>query len=782
MEIFILLKANIRKKKSTFISIMLLTAIIAAAMTAIFSVRDNCNAAMKDALEYADSGDIAVYVEEERLTEDIRSGIENSPLTGRVLYYDSIVSGGIHNGGESDSNTQFLMEMRKGIRLFNEDIDGFESGIPELSRGEIYLPLGLKSKISCRIGDTVTLDLVSGSHEFTIKGFVQEPSFGSLSIGWKQVFISHEDFVSLYENCKPPETENTISKATMLMIYQADANKLSVMKFQRELNLQTRITDISLGALTREQTLQYSTLMPEMITEIVLVFAVFLFIIVLIVMCHSISTEIQTDFKNLGILKSQGFSKGKIRAVLTLQYLLAQLIGIIVGSFAAIPLENRISSFFRLVTGCLSGKGLSVGKSLLCMLAMMIISAVLIFVKTGKITRISPVRAISGGREEIWFDTPLNAPIMKKALSASLALRQFTSAWKRYIGTMFIAAILTFFMITVNLIGTLLSSRNALSAMGMLLPDIEIFYTGDSEEINLNQMEDIVSSYSAIKEKNRRFTCYCSLNGENLYCEIYEKPESIGGILEGRAPLYENEILITRIVADILETGPGEELTVSCSDGEKCFMVSGIFQSNSDIGMTFAMNFRGAERLGIDTGRAYVYFSLEDKSKLKDIADEINATYGEFLGVNIYEDKNPVEKEYDTIVSALKIIIYIFSVLFAFVVIRMVCTKTFVQERTDIGIYKAMGFGSDKLRLQFVIRFLIIALLGSFIGTILSILFSEKMLSLFLSRIGLTKVVTEYTAVSVLLPMTAVSLSFGIFAFLVFRNIRKTAVRELAVE
>lgn len=780
MEIFILLKANIRKKKSTFISLMLLTAIIAAAMTAIFSVRDNCNAAMKDALEYADSGDIAVYVNEERLTEDIRSGIENSPLTGRVLYYDSIVSGGIHNGGESDSNTQFLMEMREGIRLFNEDIDGFESSIPELSRGEIYLPLGLKSKISCKIGDTVTLDLVSGSHEFTIKGFVQEPSFGSLNIGWKQVFISHEDFVSLYD--KLPETENTILKATMLMIYQADGNNLSAMKFQRELNLQTRIIDISMGALNREQTLRYSTLMPEMITEIILVFVVFLFIVVLIVMCHGISTEIQTDFKNLGILKSQGFSKEKIRIVLTLQYLLAQLIGIIVGSFVAIPLENRISSFFRLVTGCLSGKGLSVGKSLLCMLAMMIISAVLIFVKTGKITRISPVRAISGGREEIWFDTPLNAPIMKKALSASLALRQFTSAWKRYIGTMFIAAILTFFMITVNLIGTLLSSRSALSAMGMLLPDIEIFYTGDSEEIDLNQMEDIVSSYSGIKEKNRRYSCYCSLNGENLYCAIYEAPESIGGILEGRAPLYENEILITPMVADILETGPGEELTVSCSDGEKCFMVSGIFQANSDSGMTFAMNFRGAERLGIDTGRAYVYFSLEDKSKLKDIADEINATYGEFLGVNIYEDKNPVEQEYDTIVSALKIIIYIFSVLFAFVVIRMVCTKTFVQERTDIGIYKAMGFDSDTLRRQFVIRFLIIALLGSFIGTVLSVLFSEKMLSLFLRRIGLTKVVTEYTAVSVLLPMAAVSLSFGIFAFFVFRSIRKTAVRELAVE
>ena len=52
MDIITLLKANIRKKKSTFISIMLLMVIIVAAMTSILSVQNNYDQALEDAFIY----------------------------------------------------------------------------------------------------------------------------------------------------------------------------------------------------------------------------------------------------------------------------------------------------------------------------------------------------------------------------------------------------------------------------------------------------------------------------------------------------------------------------------------------------------------------------------------------------------------------------------------------------------------------------------------------------------------------------------------------------------
>ena len=784
MEILTLLKANIRRKKGTFISIMVLTIIIVTCMTAIISVRDNYGNALDEALIYADCGDSTAFVRTDYLTQEIRTAVENSELVERVEYYDTIVTNGITVGENSDGNSQFLMELPEGIKLFNENLDGFEEEIPALKAGEIYFPLGLKEKVKCNVGDTVRVELLADDYaEFVIKGFVQEPSQGAMMIGWKQIFISEEDFISLYEQYKLLETESVSMDFTMVRIHQSEGSDLSTAKFQRQLNLETKIIDTAAGAITLEQSVRYSTLLPDVVTNIVLVFVVFLYVIVLIVMSHSIGTEIEIDYVTLGVLKSQGFSKGKIRIIIMMQYLIAQVAGIILGNIIAVPIERKISDICQGIIAVLPERGLSVGKSILYSSVVLLISVILILIKTRKVAKISPVRAILGGRETIFFDSRLNAPISKKALSASLSLRQITSAKKRYIGTAFIVAILTFSMITVNLIGNLMTSRSALAAMGMNISDIQIYCNNGEKFEHWDEVEEIITSHSALQEKNVIITGYASVNGENLYCEIYKYPEYITGIFKGREPLYDNEILITEMIADALDLKLGDEVTVTFQNGEDRFIISGFFQSGSDSGMAFAMNFAGAEKLGSDTSYGYHCYMPEDKSKVELIAEEIREQYGKELVVEAYsEEDNPVVTEYDMIIDALKLLIYGFSVLFAFVVVQMVCTKTFVQERTDIGIYKAIGFTSHKLRLGFAVRFFLIALLGSILGVGMSVLFSGKLLGMALSLIGLSRVSTIFTTSTVIVPVAAISVSVAVFAYLASRKIKSVAVRELVVE
>lgn len=605
-----------------------------------------------------------------------------------------------------------------------------------------------------------------------------------MNIGWKQVFISKEDYEALYDLCHPLETDEVQFSFTMVQIKQAQDVDLSPTRFQRELNLETGIIDISIGALNKDQSLRYSTVLPDVVMNIVLAFVICLFVIILIVMSHSISTEIEIDYVTFGILKAQGFSKEKIRFIIMLQYLFAQTAGIVAGFIAAVPIERTISNICMGITGVLPKMGLSFGKSLLCMGGFLFVSAIMILLKTQKVAKISPVRAISGGREEIYFDSRLNMPISKKALSASLSFRQFISAKKRYLGAVFIVAILVFCMVTVNLTGNILSSREALSSMGLAIPDLEVYYMEKSQDTECwNEIEKIIESHTKIKEKNVQISSYASVNGENLLCDQYEYPEYINGIAKGRAPLYDNEILITEMVAELLEVEIGDEVTVSFQENQVTFLISGFYQSGSDSGMAFAMNFEGAKKVGIDTSWAYHYYVLEDTSELKQIEEEINEKYGSFLGVWVYdEEENSVWREYEEIVDVLKIIIYTFSILFAFVVVRMVCTKTFVQERRDIGIYKAIGFTTRKLRLGFGVRFFIIAVLGSILGAILSVLFSAKVLGVVLSLIGLSRVTLEYSFLAVFIPTVAIALSFFLFAYLVSSKIRKVEIKELIIE
>lgn len=781
MEIITLLKANIRKKKGTFFSILLLMFIIVMSATAIFGMMENCSNAMENAFEISESGDITVYIAKENLTKELRRAVEENELVERVRYVDTICADQSSVGDKTNRNNLFMMELREGIFLYNEDISGFYEEIPALKSGEIYLPLGMKSTMECQLGDTIRMDCEDGIHEFLIKGFVQEPAMGSANIGWKQVFISHEDFEKILDACKAAEEAFT-SEITMLMIDKAEDCSLSDTKFRRQLNLDTKIIAASEGSLTKAQSMRYTGLFLEILSYILLVFVGVLFVVVLIVMSHSIATEIEIDYVNLGILKSQGFSRGKIRKIILIQYLAAEMAGIIMGSFAAIPLERMLSGVMMQNTAILPDRRFPVGKSLVFALVILLVSAAVILIKTGKVSRISPVRAISGGKEEIYFDSRLHGKIRKRALSLSLAFRQFTSGKKRYAGTIMIVAILTFFMMTVNLIGNLLTSRKALETMGMDISDIEVRYQKTEAENYVEEIEALVESYSHIEKKYYMNSGYMSINGEELRYDCYRYPEYINAVLKGRAPLYDNEIVISEMIADTLEVEMGDEVTLTGKDREETYLISGIYQTGTDSGMNFAMSFEGAKKMGVKN-TPFLGFVLEDTEKIEEIVEELNRKYGDVITAEALSMEEYLNGDLTELaVNMIKTVIYTCSVLFALIVIRMVCQKSFVQERRDIGIYKAIGFTSERLRIQFAFRFLVVAVIGAALGTVLSLTFSAKLLGGFLGLIGLSQVSVDFTPVTVMVPIAVMSACFFFFAYLVSGKIKSVAIRELVVE
>ena len=96
--------------------------------------------------------------------------------------------------------------------------------------------------------------------------------------------------------------------------------------------------------------------------------------------------------------------------------------------------------------------------------------------------------------------------------------------------------------------------------------------------------------------------------------------------------------------------------------------------------------------------------------------------------------------------------------------------------------YKSLGFTSANLRLQFAVRFLLVAVLGILIGTGLSMAFSEKILSLLLRSMGIVNFVIEYRFITVFLPIAAVAVSYFGFAYLTTGKIKKVEVRSLITE
>lgn len=781
MDILTLLKANIRHRKGSFTSIIILMIIIAMSLTAVLSVKDNCKNSIENALEQVNAANLTVFISDEKLTDELLSSVKNDSMVDSVADYTSICTKKAETAENTETNSWFLLKLRDEFKLFNSDLTAYEDETPELKDGEIYITQGIMTNMKCNVGDKIKIYTIGGETEFTIKGIVAEPVNGCAMMGWKQVFISDGDFERLRLLGIADETEEISGIYHVLKIYKTPECTLTDNQFRRQLNLDTGITDNSVGSMSKEMSLYYTNLYSDIILSVLTVFIVFLIVIVLIVMAHSISTGIEMDYVNLGVLKSLGFTKDKIKAVFILQYLLAQFIGAAIGVILAVPLINALGNVFQPITAILAENNISIIKCLSIILSVLLISGLFILLITKKVGKISPVKAISGGRSEIYFDSRIKAPICKKGLSSTLALRQFTSSKRRYAGTITIVTILVFFMMTMSILGNVIDSKSAIESMAGMYTECDVRFKEDVSDKTLKEIENTIEEYTNIEKKYYLYTHYLSINGEELHCTIYKNPEAITNLTKGRAPLYSNEIVITDILADELNLNMGDKVAVSYRDKKSEFIISGFYQSINDTGRCFAMPLTGAKKLDIDT-ITYGGYSLSDTSKCKEIEERLNNDFGDILEANAAADGGEIDETFSIAINAMQGVIYSFSVIFALVVIIMVCAKTFMQERTDIGIYKSLGFTSRKLRLQFAIRFLIISLIGSAIGSLLSVLLSGRVLNSILRIIGITNFAVDFTAATFIIPILLICICFFLFSYFVSRKIKRVEIRELVTE
>lgn len=776
MEILTLLKANIRHKKGSFTSVVILTMIIAMSVTTILGIKESAFEGVYRSHEIMDTADFLVQFDNAgRLTDEMVDDVRNDSRVASVEIRDYlIVTKSVMNENEY-TNSCMLVKMDEDTKLLKDDVSDLREDIPELKQGEIYVPQGLLSNVYGEVGQKVTMETIAGEFEFTVKGVFLDPLVGASVIGWKRFCIGEADYRMIEAEIAAKETEDMHGIGKALEVYKKPDCALTTAQFRRELNKDTGVVDVGNSSLTRDMSIHYTTLFPQVISSCLLVFIMLLLAIVLIVTVHSISMEIESNYVTFGVLKAQGFGQHKIQLLFLAQYLSAELLGAVLGITISIPLVRVSSNMFAMITAVPAVLSVPFGQIVLLLLFLFTLSAVSILTVTIKINQISPVRAISGVKKEIYFDSRLNAPISKKLLSAGLAFRQFTSAKRRYIGTFAIVAILVFFMMTINVLSNTFNSKSASESMGMMVTEVDV---GPQKQLSTKEFAEIekeVEKYTKIEKAYYYVNSYFSFEGEEIMGQIFQNPELLPA-LKGRTPIYDNEIAVSPLLLEEFELKIGDEVTVGWNGEKKTYLIVGTVQLMNDAGRCFVLSYEGAERIGYEQW-LWGCYSLESDDRAEEIVKALN---GKFAGwIKARENQAMMEEAYDMVILSMQIIIYVFSLLFSLIVVHMVCAKAFVQERTDIGIYKAIGFTAGKLRLQFAVRFLTAAVFGSIIGSICSYVFSARILELLLRGIGITSFETRFDIFTFVVPIAIICMGFFSFAFLSSRKIKRVEIREL---
>lgn len=772
MSLFILIKENLKSKKITFIGLLILMMIISFILITVISVNANIDKSINEAHEFIDNGDINAWIQPNEELDSLINKIENLDYTTKTKTFDTIEVLMEITDQKYTNGTQCRRYSDQEYRLYNDSIDGFIS--PEqLNKGEIYLPVTFSTSYNLSINDFVYINVEGTQYAYKIKGFVEEPISGSSMMGIKSAFISDEDFDFLNSLYNPEcENNNCVYKYKMISIYQNGS--IENDELIHNVNKDTGIMDNSSFSITKEESKYYHSLFNKIVSGFLYGFAAILTFVVIIVISYSINNSIEADFKSIGILKSIGISNNKIRLSLILEYLIVCLLGAIIGGSLSLIGIKYLSTLMVSITGILPLFNINIS-SIYLLLILIIGILLFIILKTSNVAKISPLKAITNDAIKINKNKIRNR-ITARLLNLKLALRQIFSGISKYISIAIISAVLVFLMVLITSLNDEIQSGRVLDSIGLAPYDLSVS-KGDND---YTKVDEIINKYTNINNKYHMSGWYFTIDDYQYYGQVSSDFSALDSITEGRKPENKEEIIISKIIADKIEKYIGDTVEVSLDDATVYVKIVGYYQTTNDVGKCFMLREDTMRLLYPELEWHSFQYKLDDTTDHKEFTKELEETFDDIDVYDVADDSSFIMIR--QLFNALNIIAYVIAIIFIVISVILISHRMLLYEEKTFGIYKAVGFNTTKLRIQFAFRFLFISFIGSIIGAIVCTIFNDQLIILLLKGMGVTNYTSEISLIGLLLPILFVNACFFIFTYLISLKIKHVSTKELITE
>lgn len=777
MELTTLLKAGIKRQKESIIGVFLLILFVSIALVTAISVWVNSGQHIGGEMSRLGYGDITAWVSGTNDLEGLAGEIEALSDVEQASVQPLVFAGYTINGDHSDNEGQLLPYSPNAYpyRFMGDDMGGYEE-IDAIDAGEIYISPSLCASFDVGIGEEIRFSLSRDgvSRVFVVKGFFEDPFMGSSMIDMKSFLISEADFEDIIESFSQVSDFNILGRyGAMLHIFQDATSTLSISAFNSLINESTALGRYTEFTYTRASIYGFMLILQNIFTGFLLAFALVLAFVSMVVMGHSIANAIEQEYKDLGILKGLGYTSGQLRLVQVLQYGIGIVGGILVGLLCAILTVSTAARLTTTSTGVLMPTGLPL---LWCMPILLAIAGLLclfVYLKTARIMRIRPIQAISGILRENMESGGTGTKIHAKGLRFFLALRQLSSAKKRYIGTCLIAILLVFFASVVGRLDGWLgpNGEGMMNAFSVADHDLGV---EPGSDVDMDEIEAIIASYSPIVDTYQLAMQNVAVNGVDYTANIIDEPQRFH-ILRGETCLAENEIVITEFVAADLGVDIGDSLTVASGSRNQDYIVAGIYECANEMGANIGMNRNGYALIGNVDGYIWCHhYVLASSAYNEEIMARLQQDYRIELAVHTNSWSG-----LDGIVGAMRMLtIFMYGIMavFILVVTALTTSKLLRTEQSDMAILKSIGFTSGDLRLAFTLRFVVVVAIGSMIGVLLSSLCADSILSVLLKSFGIAAFQSSLRFSNSGLPTIIVIALFAIFAYVFTRKLKKVDI------
>ncbi len=779
-EVWLRVLTNLKKSKAQAACLFLLVGITAALLSLVLLLTFTFNAHLEDQGRLAKTPHF-LLVEDEKLYNQRQKrylneypGVEKTETEKTVSVVGSILE------EEGELPAQFLFykasaEREMSLALLKE------GQMPKASY-EVCVPY-LFSTRGYEVGDSLHILLPSGETNYTISGFFEDLSFGSVYGQNYQFYLSETGYAKV---CEKGFDESLVLRVRMANPQDgASLNKDFVSKFFAELDFEHNglehiiSTDWNQSKLSR-------TFVLDLTAVILLFFTALSFLVTLFAVWLRVKNNISEGIHNIAALKVIGFTGQQMFLVLVLQYCGLVIIATIVGiaaSYVVIPLYAQI---FDQLTTIRWSPGFDPLCSLMVFAVLVIMMSAMVLVSARKILALSALEALRQGLPTHSFKKNyFPADQTRGSLALILALKSSMQSKGHVVVTFIIMAILSFALVIEGSMSNNLEIRSDLFSRVLIgeLPDARFFANNNQEAENIRQF---VSTDSNIRKMYYSHNVDMLVADNHVASIVTDDFDSFEGALlsGGRYPKHDNEICISGSLARQSNLKIGDTVSVTKSEITALYLIVGMIQTMDNDGLVCAMTLSGVRNVHPNFELSQLLVYLHDTDKAEELVNRVNERFSSVMQ-NSVDFRRSIDAHLVNYSSALfwvTLILMGVTIALLAAVLYLVLKSFILMRWHELGILRALGFSEMQLINHLSLSLMPTIVAGLAIGGASGALLYNPLLVVLTSSLGIFR--SSLPTPTLLAVFVCMALAFLAYAFIMLlaRKIHYLTAYDLVAE
>lgn len=741
------------------------------------------------------------------------------------------------SGGELITNAIFLNYDKKNLL---EEVH-LQEAIDHPGEDAIYLPISLKNEsYGYVLGGTISF--VSNQKKFTfqIAGFYETLVYGIPNVGAYKYLLTDGAYEKLYGELGGIK----IIGVTLNDAKNSEQIEKEFMTFGKAQADSSQNFEIIFDITYTLAKMCYTT-MIQLLCMLLTSFSVVIVIVVLLVIRYRIVNNIEDNLKNIGVLGALGYTSREIIASYIAENGILSITGALLGTGIAYMIGPVVGSMNTSMSGLIWHFEWHFLVDLIGIIIVTVFIVSLSYMAARRVKKYPPVVALTGG--DMMHQFRRNYFGLEKTryyLCIRLAAKNFMAFLKQNVMIMICVVGLSFatlfsILLFVNLGIDQTAFKNLL---GFEVADISLSL---NQNVDTQGFKEELAARQDVRKvvltKNLFFT---SLMGEQISTVVFEDYNALETlkVIQGRFPKYDNEVMLTGVVADKLGKVIGDTISVEYEGYSFDFIITGITQTLSNAGKNIYFTEAAIKHIypSYKGNVAYVY--LKDDIRTEDFIKDINKTYGisaadvrgeekegaqnleqkirnraeeklaalmtlydvnsvdysvmvdgiiisgstrQFIIEDISNIENQVETSiggYKRAIASISMSIVLATSLIIILILSLVIKAMIIKQKVNLGIYRGLGYTTLQLILYIALSIMPAVVFGVAGGFCLTCISLNKILSYGLYSFGISNMQFAMSPAVILITGTIFILFAFIITLLNASRVRTISVYQLLTE